>query len=57
MLRRPILGICVNAMILFFWLHKYQVKRVEMTTLLVPGEPNVQMNVPLLLRMAFDKVA
>ena len=46
MLRWAILGICVTGMILIFGLYKYQVKIVKMTTIIMPGEPNVQIKVP-----------
>ena len=43
-------------MILIFGLYKYQVKIVEITTIIMPGESNVQINVPLLLMTAFNKI-
>ena len=51
MVRWAILGICVSGMIGIFGLYKYQVKIVKM-----PGEPNVQINVPLLLMAALKKI-
>ena len=56
MLRWPILGICVTGMIVIFGLYKYQVKIVKMATIIMPGEPNVQINVPLLLMAALNKI-
>ena len=56
MLRWAILGICVTGMIVIFGLYKYQVKIVEITTIFMPGESNVQINVPLLLMTAFNKI-
>ena len=46
MLRWALLGICVTGMIAIFGLYKYQVKIVKMTTIIMPGEPNVQIKVP-----------
>ena len=51
MVRWAILGICVTGMIGIFGLYKYQVKIVKM-----PGEPNVQINVPLLPMTALNKI-
>ena len=51
MVRWAILGICVTGMIGIFGLYKYQVKIVKM-----PGEPNVQINVPLLLMTPLNKI-
>ena len=56
MLRWALLGICVTGMIAIFGLYKYQVKIVKMTTIIMPGEPNVKTNVPLLLMAALKKI-
>ena len=56
MFRWAILGICVTGMILIFGLYKYQAKIVEITTIIMPGESNVQIKVPLLLMTAFNKI-
>ena len=56
MLRWPILGICVTGMIVIFGLYKYEVNIVKMTTIITQGEPNVQINVPLLLLTAINKI-
>ena len=51
MVKWAILGICVTGMIGIFGLYKYEVKIVKM-----PGEPNVQINVPLLLMTPLNKI-
>ena len=56
MLRWALLGICVTGMIAIFGLYKYQVKIVKMTTIIMPGEPNVKTNIPLLLMAALNKI-
>ena len=52
MLRYAFLVICVTGMIAIFGLYKYQVKIVKVATIIMPGEPNVQINVSLLVMTA-----
>ena len=57
MLREAILVMLFIATILFIALYKQQVETVKMAG--VPGEPNVQINVPLLLNnlCRYSKIA
>ena len=56
MLRWAFAGICVTGIIAIFGLYKYQVKIVKMATIVMPGEANVQINLPLLLMTALNKI-
>jgi len=49
MLRWPILVILFVTTILFIGLYKHQEEKVKMATIIVPGKPNVQLNVTLLI--------
>jgi len=49
MLRWPILVMLFVTTILFIGLYKHQEEIVKMATIIVPGKPNVQLNVTLLI--------